>query len=60
MFASRQTARCEECGEALFDGDSAYLLGENYYCTACVDDSLTVVRHSGRDEYDKEGDERDD
>ena len=41
-------ARCRECGEAIYDGDTAYKLGGRYYCTSCVDDSLTVAR---RDDY---------
>ena len=55
MFGSDSVTRCKECGEALYDGDTAYRLGERYYCTSCVDDALTVVRCGEDEDYFSEG-----
>ena len=54
MFDERPFARCSECGEPLYDGDTAYVLEERYYCTSCVDDGLVVCRRE--DEYEDEND----
>ena len=35
---------CGECGDALVSGETAYLLGGNYYCTSCVGGALVVYR----------------
>ena len=58
LFDNEKVARCRECGEALYDGDTAYLLGGKYYCVSCVDDSMTVCRKEDdgyvEDDYDSE------
>ena len=51
--------RCPECGEPLFDGDTAYRLGERLYCCACVRRGLTVCRKpvlSGESYWGRRGD----
>lgn len=40
--------RCPECGEPLFDGDTAYRIGDRLYCCACVQGGLTVCRRPSR------------
>ena len=52
MFEERPITRCSECGEMLCDGDTAYLLGERWYCTSCVDEAMTICRR--RDYYSEE------
>ena len=59
MFDEHIAAHCNECGEALYDGDTAYRLDGRYYCAACVDDGLTVVREKKNGIYDYEDDETD-
>lgn len=54
MFGNGLAARCESCGEALYDGDMAYDLGGRYYCIACVEDALVVCRSREEDDHSYE------
>lgn len=47
-------AKCRECGETLYDGDTAYKLNDAYYCPGCVSDSLIVCRSDGYYEYPRD------
>ena len=54
LFESELVARCRECDEPLYDGDTAYLIGGRYYCTGCVDDAFVVCRN--KDDYSHDDD----
>lgn len=38
---------CRLCGEAIRDGDSAYLLGKEFFCPGCVENARIVARPPG-------------
>lgn len=60
MFVPRCAVRCRECGETLYDGDMAYLIGGRYYCVSCVDDALVVCCDSKEDYHSDEDNTYDD
>ncbi len=60
-FGRKPVIRCEECGEQMFDGDTAYRLAGKPYCPGCVEDGLVICRawevadaEGGRDDDEEE------
>ncbi len=53
-------ALCDNCREALYDGDTAYKLSDAYYCPGCVNDSLVICREDDYYEYPREKTVRED
>lgn len=47
----RPAARCECCGEDMYDGEDAYCIDGKWYCTECVKPS-TVERQNCEWSYD--------
>lgn len=39
-------AYCEACGNALYDGDTAYKLMWHIYCPPCIDSALIICRNA--------------
>ncbi len=36
-------AKCSECGEHLYEGDTAYIFGSTYLCPACVNQKQILL-----------------
>lgn len=36
-------AKCEICGDEIYEGETMYVLGESIFCESCVSDGITVA-----------------
>ena len=44
-FGPRVCCQCDECGEDIYEGETAYRLGGKTYCSSCVEDGATAAEY---------------
>lgn len=39
----KEVTVCDECGDPLYEGEEAYVIGGNYYCESCISDAKQTI-----------------